>query len=156
SYLTLFPGAPHLYEPQNWLRLTTGTLCGLAIGALVLPSFNGTLWRSFDERRVLANFRELGVLLVVAGIMSGLVLTENPIVLLPLALLSSAGVLVLLTMIQVTLWLALFRRANLVETWRGAFTPVVFGLTMAVAQVAAIDALRYAFTGTWSGFALLG
>ena len=37
SYLTFFPGAPHLYEPRNWLRLTTGLLNGLALSALILP-----------------------------------------------------------------------------------------------------------------------
>jgi uncharacterized membrane protein len=45
SYLTFFPGAPHLYEPQNWLRLTTGMLNGIALAIVVFPVFNFTLWR---------------------------------------------------------------------------------------------------------------
>jgi len=44
SYLALIRG-PHLYEPQNWLRLTTGALNGLTMSALVYPVFNFTLWR---------------------------------------------------------------------------------------------------------------
>ena len=44
SYLTFFPKVPHLCEPQNWLRLTTGTLNGLAMSALVYPVLNGVLW----------------------------------------------------------------------------------------------------------------
>ena len=39
SYMTLLNG-PHLYEPQNWLRLTTGALNGLTMSALVYPVFN--------------------------------------------------------------------------------------------------------------------
>jgi len=44
SYLTLLPILPHLYEPHNWLRLTTGTLEGIALAAVVLPVFNQTMW----------------------------------------------------------------------------------------------------------------
>ena len=42
SYLTLIPGAPHLYEPQNILRVTTGAMQGVALIALVLPFFNSS------------------------------------------------------------------------------------------------------------------
>ena len=53
SYLTLFPGLPHLYEPHNLLRLITGTLEGLAISraaaARLQPHFMGARrwpWRA--------------------------------------------------------------------------------------------------------------
>jgi uncharacterized membrane protein len=46
SYLTLFPGAPHLYEPHNLLRTTTGAMQGVALISLVLPFFSVTLWRA--------------------------------------------------------------------------------------------------------------
>ena len=43
SYLALI-GGPHLYEPQNWLRLSTGALNGLTMSALVYPVSNFTPW----------------------------------------------------------------------------------------------------------------
>ena len=154
SYMTFFRGLPHLYEPQNWLRLTTGMFAGLTIGLFVLPSFNATLWREPDTQPILANLRELGALALLAAIIVGLILTNNPAVLYLLAILGSLAALLLLAMIHLTLWLSLVRRANRVASWRGLALPFVAGLTLAVAQVAVIDALRLAWTGTWAGFAL--
>jgi uncharacterized membrane protein len=154
SYLTFFPNAPHAYEPHNWMRLFSGMGAGLALGAFVLPSFNATLWQRPDPQPILGNLRELGALALVAAVVAGLILTEYPAVLYLLALAGSVAVLGLLAMIHVTLWSSLLRRANMVETWRAAALPLLAGMTLAVAQVAAIDALRYAVTGTWAGFAL--
>ncbi|MBI5828704.1 MAG: DUF2085 domain-containing protein, partial [Chloroflexi bacterium] len=47
SFLTLLPRLPHVYEPQNWLRLVTGTLDGVAMAVLIFPMFNQTLWRNW-------------------------------------------------------------------------------------------------------------
>jgi uncharacterized membrane protein len=154
SYLTFFPGAPHLYEPHNWLRLGTGMLAGLAMGAFVMPSFSGTLWQSPDPQPVLGNVKELLALMGLSALFIALILTENGAVLYVLALVSSLAVLVLLAMIQATLWLSLLRRTNRVASWRGLLAPFAAGLVLAVAQVAVIDAARYALTGTWAGFSL--
>ena len=37
SYLHFFPNAPTLYEPQNWLRLVTGTGLGIGMACVLLP-----------------------------------------------------------------------------------------------------------------------
>jgi uncharacterized membrane protein len=154
SYLTFFPALPHAYEPHNALRLFTGLGTGLAMGAFVLPAFNGTLWRNPDPQPILGGLRELGALALVAAMLGGLILTENTVVLHVLALGGVLGVLALLAMIQLTLWASLLQVANRLETWRGAALPLLAGLTLAVAQVAVIDAARFAATGTWSGFVL--
>jgi uncharacterized membrane protein len=156
SYLTLFPGAPHLYEPQNWLRLVTGAFNGLALAALVYPVFNQTLWRNWDDRPALANWRGLGAMMGVALIVIGLVLTENPLILYPLALLSAAGVVALLTALDTVLILILTRRDGRADKWSGAALPLLIGFTLALAQIGLIDAARYALFGTWGGFALPG
>lgn len=155
SYATLFPGLPHLYEPRNDLRLVTGTLNGLAVGALIYPVFNQTLWRDWDPRPALAGFRHLGLLLLMAAGLVALVLTENEIVLYPLALLSALGVVVLLTMLYSLGLLILLRRENRASGWREAALPIVAGLTLAMLQIAVVDAGRYAIFGTWSGFSFV-
>ena len=68
SYMTLIPGAPHLYEPQNWLRLTTGMLNGLTLICLAFPIFNFTIWREPSEERVLKNIQGLLAILPVVAL----------------------------------------------------------------------------------------
>jgi len=152
SYLTLIPRMPHLYQPQNWLRLITGMLNGLAITGLVFPIFNQTLWRNWEQRPTLANFRELGGLLVVAAVVVGIVLTGNPVALYPLALLSSLGVLILLTITTSMIFMLATRTENRARTWREAFVPLAAGLTLSLAAILFIDVMRFALTGTWNGF----
>lgn len=154
SYMTLFPGLPHLYEPSNTLRTVTGTLNGLALAGLVYPTFNQTVWKGWEVRRGIQNFRELGGLVLLAAGVAGMVLTENPLLLYPLALLSAAGVLLVLTMVDSMLILLILRRENRAERWRDLLLPVFLGLTVAVLQIGAVDLVRYWLTGTWAGFSL--
>ncbi len=153
SYMTLIHG-PHVYEPRNWLRLTTGALQGLTMSALVYPVFNFTLWRNPTSERTIRNLRELGVLILLQVGLIGLVLTEWDFLLYPLALLSAAGVLTLLTCINSMLVLMLIRRENMVNTWRGSIIPLLAGLALSIIQVGAIDLIRYILTGTLEGFPL--
>jgi len=154
SYLALL-GLPHLYEPQNWLRLLTGTFNGLALGVLLYPVFNQTLWRDWQPRPVLAGWRDLGVLVGVGLIIVALVLTENDAVLYPLALLSALGVVALLTMLYTIAVLVVIHHESCATGWRAAALPVFVGLTLALTQIAVIDAGRFWLFGTWSGFPAL-
>lgn len=150
SYMALI-GGPHLYEPHNWLRLATGALNGLTMGALAYPVVNFTLWRRPIAEPAIGNLGDLGTLLLLEASLVGLVLTQWSLLLYPLAVLSALGVLVLLTTINSTLLLTILRWENRVDTWREAAIPLLTGLTMALIQVGVIDAVRYALTGTLSG-----
>ena len=150
SYLALI-GGPHLYEPQNWLRLATGALNGLTMSALVYPILNFTLWRQPVSERAIRNLRDLGVLLLLEASLVGLVLTQWPSLLYPLALLSALGVLVLLTTVNSMLVLIIVRRENVVDTWRAGLVPLLAGFTASLVQVGVIGVVRYALTGTLSG-----
>lgn len=156
SYLTLIPGMPHLYEPQNWLRLITGTLNGVAVSGLVFPMFNQTLWRQWEDRPAIRGLRELGGVVVAAAAVILMVLSDNPVVLYPLALLSVAGVLLLLTMTNSMIFMLLTRTENKATNWRETFVPLAAGVTMALAMIVFIDVARYTFTGTWGGFVIPG
>jgi uncharacterized membrane protein len=150
SYMTLING-PHLYEPQNWLRLATGSLHGLTMSAFVYPVLNFTLWQDPPPDRTIRNLRELGVLLLLEAGLVGSVLTQRDFLLYPLALLGAAGVLTLLTCINSMLLLMITRRENMVDTWRASIIPLLAGLTLSLIQVGVIDIIRYAFTGTLMG-----
>ncbi len=154
SYLHFFPNAPHAYEPSNALRMTTGTLLGLGIAGVVLPSFNQNAWRDWKGAPVLGSGVELSGLLALAALLIFAVLSENPLILYPLALVSSAGLLVLLGVIYTTLLLLITRRENHAQRWRQLVLPFLGGLALAISQIAAVDLVRYLLTGTWGGFSL--
>ncbi len=154
SYLTFFPGAPHLYAPNNTLRLLAGTGLGLGMGVLVLSGFNQSVWTRVSSSRSLESWTDLVLLTLAALAVDLLVLTENPLMLYPLALVSSLGVVVLLTIVYTMLALLLSGRENKVGHPLQLLVPALVGLTLAMLQIAGLDVVRYALTGTWSGFAL--
>jgi len=139
SYLTLFPGAPHLYEPQNWLRLTTGTLEGIALAAIVLPVFNQTMWADATGERSLRDLRELGAVMLLSVVAIGLVLTELPLLLYPLAILSSVSVLWMFALINTVVATVVARRENTAHTWLDAAPVMIVGLALALTELSVID-----------------
>jgi uncharacterized membrane protein len=139
SYLTLFPGLPHLYEPQNWLRLTTGTFEGIALAGVVLPIFNQTMWADATGERALRDWRELGVVMLGGVAMILIVLAGPPALLYPLALLSSGSVLWMFTLINSVLATLLARRENQASSWRQAAPMLLVGLALALVELSSID-----------------
>jgi len=154
SYLTLIPGAPHAYEPNNVLRLATGLLMGLTLGTIVFAGLNQNAWREWKKEPVVGSFREVGWLVLLAAIVGGLVLTENPLILYPLALLSAAGVLVVLGLVYTVVALLVLRRENRIDSWAGLAVPIGLGVGLAVLQIGLLDLVRLTLTGTWAGFSL--
>jgi len=149
SYMTLFPGAPHLYEPRNWLRLLTGLLNGLALMFFVFPIFNFTLWRETDRERVIANIGELAVLLPVVALLVVAIQAEFSAFLYPVAVLSSLGVILMLVIINSMIASIVLGREGAARTWREALVPLTTGAAMALLQIAAIAMLRDYLTRTW-------
>jgi uncharacterized membrane protein len=146
SYLTFFPGMPHLYEPQNWLRLTTGTLEGIALSAFVYPVLNYSLWRDAVQSPSVQNFKELVLMVATGGVIILLVLLEIPILLYPLAILSTLGVLVMLGSINTMIVLALTRREGMALSWQQAVLPVTIGLAFALLEIGGMDTARAILT----------
>ncbi len=154
SYLTFFPNLPHLYEPRNWLRLTTGALSGLALSGLLYPILNATLWNAPQATRAIARWRDLGVLLLLEAGLVGAVLTGWAPLLVPLATLSALGVLAMLTSVNTVILVMLAGRENTASHWRDTLLPLLAGLTLSLLEIGAVDALRYWLTGTLGGLPL--
>ena len=154
SFLSIIPQAPHLYLPNNTLRLFTGTGVGLAIAILLYPAFNSTVWREQDSRPAISGFPVLLGLIGLAVLLDQIVLLRNPLILYPLALISAAGVVILLTMVYTMLWLAILKSENRYNQSKEMLFPVLAGLLIALIQLAVFDLLRFWMTGTWEGFHL--
>ena len=150
SYLALI-GGPHAYEPANALRLITGALNGLTMSALVYVVVNVSLWRFPREEPNIRGWRDLALLLLLESGLVGVVLSRQRFLLYPLALLSAAAVLTLLTSVNTVIAVILLGRENSVESAREALLPIAVGLLLCLVQIALIDLLRYRLTGTLQG-----
>lgn len=151
SYLTLLPQISSLYPPRNWLRLVTGTLNGVAISTLLYPIINLTLWLEPANKRAVARFKDLTILLLPESALIASVLWGRPVLLYPLALFSALGVLTLFTLVNMVILVMLAGQENRFSTWREAAIPLLGGFTLSVVEIGLIDFLRYTLTGTWQG-----
>jgi uncharacterized membrane protein len=142
SYLSFFPGAPHLYEPRNWLRLTAGTLNGLAISLIVYPVLSYSFWRETIDDTSVRNFGELGGLLVGAVLLILAVVSETPVLLYPIAFTSILGVLAMLGAVNTMIALILMRREAMAVTWRDGVVPGVVGLAATFLEIGGMALLR--------------
>ncbi len=154
SFLMLVPGISSIYRTQNWTRLVTGTGMGMAISAVLLPSFIQTMYRRWEAQSALGNWKQVLGLLIAGGVMNILILLQIPWILYPLALLSSAGVLVLLIMIYSMVVVMLFKLDNTFQRFNQLLVPLLGGFIMALMQIGVFNLLRYLWTGTWGGFSL--
>lgn len=154
SYLHFFPNAPSLYEPNNILRLITGTGLGLGISAVLYPVFNQTVWVDWQDEPVIGSWKSIGILLFLAALLDLAILSENPLVLYPLAVVSGLAVLTTLTICYTLILVLFFKKDNMYRSWRSLWFPLLAGFGIALLQTYVIDILRYTWTGTWGGFIL--
>lgn len=145
---------PNLYIPNNTLRVFTGSGMGLAIAGMLFPAFNQSIWVDYDENKSALNWKSFGIMVVLMVIINLLVLTESPIVLYPVAIISALGVWLLLTLVYTIVWVMLMKQDNQFTRLRELWVALLAGLTIAILQTAAIDAVRFIFTGTWGAFPL--
>jgi len=161
SYLYLLkqtsPGAldniPNLYIPNNTLRLFTGSGMGIALASILFPAFNQTTWKEYDPGPAL-DWKKLGALIGIIFLINLLVLTENPVILYPIAIISVLGVLTLLIIVFSMSWLLIMRQENVFDSMAQLWLPFLAGTTLAFLMITIIDLLRFQLTGTWGAFPL--
>lgn len=148
SYIaTFFPDKWHLYQPTNWLRLTTGVFHGIALSTIVLPVFNFTLWADAQDEPVLRSFKELGYIAAAALIMIPVVLTGNALLLYPVTIVTTLSVLGMLTMVNTMIVITAARKENVFSTWQETIPYFLAGLAMSVLLVVFMDVFRTVVTG---------
>ena len=151
----ILPQIPNIYIPNNTLRLLTGSGMGLVIAAMLFPAFNQSIWSDYDDTRAgLPGWKAFGLLLGIQIILDLLVLTQSPIILYPVALISVLGVLLLLTMVYTIVWVMITGQENKYKNIQRLWLPLLAGFTITMIQTFGIDMLRFWLTGTWGGFPL--
>jgi uncharacterized membrane protein len=143
SFLTFFPGLPHLYEPRNTLRLITGTLQGLALTAILLPMINRGFRSDQTNTPWVANAGDFLALLAAGALVVLAVRSEWSLLLYPLALISGLAVVGFATLIN-ALFLTMLsesRRAGWIRP-RGA--RVTLAVALALVQLSTVALTRSA------------
>jgi hypothetical protein len=144
---------PNLYTPNNTLRLFTGSGMGIALASILYPAFNQSAWKTTDPGRAL-DWKKLGILIGIILLINLAVLTEHPVVLYPIGIISVLGVLALLIMVFSMVWLLMMRQENAFSVLREMWMPFLAGTTLAFLLISVVDLVRFTLTGTWGGFPL--
>ena len=144
---------PNLYIPNNTLRLFTGSGMGVALASILFPAFNQSTWKVYDPGIALS-WKKLGTLTGIIILVNLLILTDSPIILYPIAILSVLGVLTLLILVFSMVWLLIMQQENIFDSLTQMWMPFLAGTTLALLMITAIDLLRLKLTGTWGGFPL--
>lgn len=135
-------GLPHLYQPLNWLRLATGLGTGVAMAAFIIPVANTLIWRHEDERPSFASSRQLALMLPVLLLAFLAVNSQASIFLYPIAVLSSAGLVVALSLVNTVFILGIGNRAGHFATLRQFFPLYTVAVVLAVIELMALFAVK--------------
>jgi uncharacterized membrane protein len=151
TYAGAFANLPNLYVTNNVTRLFTGSGMGIAMASVLFPMYNQSVWRQPVDQPVL-DWRRFGLLVLLVLVVDFAMLTESPLVLYPVALISTLGVLALLTMVFSIVWIMVMKEDNTFDHLRQLWLPGLAGLTLAFILILGIDLFRFNLTHTWQGF----
>jgi hypothetical protein len=124
---------------------------GLAMAAILYPMYNQSVWRA-PLRQPALDWPLTGALVGILLVLDFAMLTENPLILYPVAVLSSLGVLALLCLVFSIVWIMIMRQDNAFDHLRQLWLPAMAGLTLAFVLILGIDLFRLSLTHTWGGF----
>ncbi|HVA91139.1 MAG TPA: DUF2085 domain-containing protein [Chloroflexota bacterium] len=131
-----------LYQDTNLIRVITGTLAGMALTILVVPIYNRLVWRDSAIIAVAEDYVELGGFLIVAILVIVSLQAAPAALYYPLSILSIAGFLVTMTMVNSCIILVSLRREHTVADERGLFLPALAGLVFTLGEIFLITTFR--------------
>jgi hypothetical protein len=142
-------GLPHLYQPENLLRLLTGLGAGVAMVSFIAPVTNSLLWRVDDGRRSFATFRQLTVvlpllLLAFLAISSQTIGAQTGWLLYPIAILSTLGLVMALTLVNLVFILSFTPLLGRFSRWRQVFPIFTIGAALAVIELLILFQIKMA------------
>ncbi len=135
-------GLPHLYQPHNLLRLATGLITGLAMATLAQPIINQMLWRKYNDQRSIASWKALFALIPALIICFFAVASQSIYALYPLALLSTAGVLTVLSSVNLIFLITMSKRDETFERYRELLPFFSLALIFAIGEMLALAQLK--------------
>jgi uncharacterized membrane protein len=134
---------PHLYQPHNLIRLTTGLLTGGAMACFLVPVTNTVLWKHLNDQRSVESWWQLLQLLPILALAFLAVGTQAAIFLYPVAILSSLGVVTALSLINLTVVVAVSGKALTLHTYRQVFPFFSVAFLLAVGELVGLFYLNH-------------
>lgn len=141
-----------LYEPNNTLRLFTGTGMGLTMAAMILPTFHQTVWKNYAPQPFFQTWKQFAGMVLIGFTSAALILTEHAAILIPFTYFGVLGVIVLLVLLYSMVLMVIFKRENVTEDARQLAPWLLGGLIVAFLHIGVIDLVRFWLTGSWEGF----
>jgi len=151
SYGSAFVKIPNLYVTNNVTRVFTGSGMGIAMASVLFPMYNQTIWRVPEDKPALEWLR-FGILVGIVLLFDFGALSDIDAILYFIAILSTLGVLALLTMVFSIVWVMIMKQDNAFDHLHQLWLPAVAGLTLAFILILSIDLFRFNLTHTWTGF----
>jgi uncharacterized membrane protein len=137
-------GLPHLYQPENLLRLLTGLGAGVAMVAFITPVTNSLFWRVDDERPSFRSFRQLAVVLPLLLLAFLAIGSQTAWLLYPVAILSTLGLVMALTLVNLVFLLSFTPLMGRFSRWGQVFPVFSLGVTLAVIELLLLFQLKMA------------
>jgi apolipoprotein N-acyltransferase len=135
-------GMSHPYQPNNYLRLATGLLTGLAMALLLVPLLNRLFWRSFSEERSVGSWQELLQYLPLLGVCFFAVASQNILLLYPIALLSTIGIMIAVSSLNLIALVGISRRDETFERYRELLPFLAYALLLALGEMLLLAQLK--------------
>ena len=135
-------GLPHPYQPHNLLRLATGLGTGVAMCAFIVPVANALIWKREDERSSFGSPRALALMVPVLLLVFLAVGSQVALLLYPIALLSTGGLVMALSLVNLAFLLGVSGKVGRISTWRQLVPVFALALALALAELVALSLLK--------------
>ncbi|HWE60613.1 MAG TPA: DUF2085 domain-containing protein [Chloroflexota bacterium] len=130
------------YPESNAMRVITGTFSGMALTILVVPLFNRIVWREPEVIAIADDFTDLAGYLGGAVLLILALLQAPSILYWPLSILSIAGLLITLTMVNAAIILVSTHRERSLGPVRDLVIPMLAGLVFTCGEIMLLDLWR--------------
>ncbi len=149
STVQSLPEGHGLWETTNLLRLSTGSLAGMALAFVLYPLFNDTFWhrdRVRNESSLAQPFEIFGYAVAVVVPVALTLSSADDQSAVPIywliALLSVGGILLLLTLANTMILIMVTHREAVITSWPAAWTPLLLALLLALGELLLLGYVR--------------
>ncbi len=130
------------YVPHNILRLATGLLAGLSLAALMLPIINRQLWKTYNEEPSIASWSFLLKIFVVLLLCLCIIASQNSLIIYPIAILSTSGIVGAIGSLHLVLLITLSKRDETFVHYRELGWFIGLALTCTLVEMCLLASIK--------------